>query len=169
VRWEPNCYKCDHRWDRGTLQKGLIIDGVTTWLSVSEQANRFVVSVAVINHSQQPIDVKPDGFSLRVVDPPGKWIGALPIEKARSSRSGNTTGRDQQPQTEKKKPEQDQRRDQVNQQFADTILLANTVSPGGEIDGLIYFAKEIKRYRHLVIAFRVGVLTFEFPWSVADR
>jgi TonB family protein len=145
VRWEPNCFKCDHRWERGVLQKGLMIDGVTTWLSVSQQANRFVMSVAVINDSKHAIDVRPEGFSLRVVDPPGKWIGALPIEKVQSKRSRNATAPDQQAQTQKNGQEQDQRRDQINRQLADTILLANTVNPGGEIDGLVYFPKEVKR------------------------
>jgi hypothetical protein len=37
------------------------------------------------------------------------------------------------------------------------------------IDGLVYFPKQAKRYQDLVITFRVGWLTFEFPWSPADR
>jgi TonB family protein len=138
LRWESNCPTCSHQWDSGVLQKGMTIAGVTTWLSVSEQANRFIVSVAVRNDSKHSIDVKPDGFSLRVVNPSGIWVGALPIDK--------------------KKQEQYRR-----------ILLANTVNPGGRIDGAVYFPKQTKRYQDLVITFRVGWLTFEFPWSAVDR
>src|SRR5262249_10152987 len=86
-RWQPGCPRCDQRWEHGLLQKGLMIAGVATWLSVLEQGNRFVVSVAVLNDSKQPVDVKPDGFTLRVVDPPSKAVAALPLEKLQQRRS----------------------------------------------------------------------------------
>jgi hypothetical protein len=47
--------------------------------------------------------------------------------------------------------------------------MPNSVNPGGETDGLVYFPKETKKYKALVLTVRVGALTFEFPWSISDR
>jgi hypothetical protein len=191
-----------------------MISGVTTWITISEQNNRFVATVSVLNDSDRPITVKPDGFTLAVVDPAGRPVSALQLEKLQQKRSlasriagaaagagrgyenakhpevktgsgtiynkdgstsdvdiygPNTTARDQQAQAQQRQREQAQQRDEYNRQLANTILLANTVNAGGEIDGQVYFPKEVKRYRDLLVTFRVGSLTFEFPWSAADR
>jgi TonB family protein len=210
MRWGQACKDCEERWDRGRLQRGMRIGDVTTWISVTEQPDRFAVSVSVLNDSKRAINVMPDRFSLALIDPPGRSVSPLPFQKVQLKRSigsriagaatgaargyegaknpqkktGNgtiyskdgstsdvdiygpdTTMKDQQAQAQQRRQAEDQQRAQQNGQLADSLLLANTVAPGGEVDGLVYFPKEAKRYRDLVLTIRVDTLTFDFPWS----
>jgi TonB family protein len=147
MKWAMSCTECEQRWDRGRLQKGMRIGGVTTWISVVEQADRFAVTVSVLNDSGRAITVKPEDSSLALSNPPAGSVSAVPMEKLLAKHSVASR----------------------NQQLADSLLLATTVDPGREADGIVYYPKKAKKYGELVLTLRVGTFSFEFPWFAADR
>jgi hypothetical protein len=147
ILWSENDPCCSHRIENGMVFKSITQKQITVGVGLGDRSGHYELAVVVVNNRATSIDVLAETFAIwSATDPKAKVVSPLPLSKLvpRLYYDGIEA---------------------YTKWLHEAALASSTLDPHKSVSGIVFFPRENKKRRDVVVYLPIGRDKFEFEMS----